>query len=361
MIHITKPVIPDREKLNQYLDGVCERTCLTNNGPLVQELTHRLEEYLGVENLLLVANGTLALQVAYKALGIEKEAITTPFTFAATPGSMKWQGINPRFADIDSKTLNLDPFEAERQITSNTEALVPVHVYGNACDVASLKNVANRNRLKLVYDASHAFGVRYHGESILNWGDAATISFHATKLFHTVEGGAIIFRQEEDLERAKAMINFGQTQVTPDDIAMPGINAKMSEVHAAFGLVNLDVIDQIIDCRQNVVQEYLHQLKKEVSFSHCVGSENGSYFPIMLENSTQTEQIHALLKREGICSRRYFRPPLHQTLEYSDGSHCPVASNTANRVICLPIYPELEKATIEKVVHTLNLAKAKII
>src|SRR5690606_15062004 len=241
MIPVTKPYLPRRAKLNQYLDGIYERNWLTNNGPLVQELTSRLEEYLGVENLLLVSNGTLALQIAYRALGVsdatpgaQPEAITTPFTFIATASSLKWDGVEPVFVDIDPDTWCLNPDNIEAAITKNTRAIVPVHVFGNACDVEAIDAIAKKHKLKVVYDACHAFGVRYKGESLLRWGDAATLSFHATKLCHTAEGGAIICKREEDLELAKKLIDFGIRGA--ETIVALGVKAKMNEIQAAMGL-----------------------------------------------------------------------------------------------------------------------------
>ena len=247
MIPVTKPYLPSREKLDRYIDGIYERAWLTNNGELVQELTRRLEEYLGVENLLLVANGTLALQIAYRALGVTgrnepTEAITTPFTFVATASSLKWEGVEPVFADIDPNTWCLDPTNIEPAITPRTQAIVPVHVFGNACDVDAIDAIAKKHSLKVIYDASHAFGVKYQGESLLKHGDAATLSFHATKLFHTGEGGAIVFKRKEDLERAKKMINFGITG--PETVEALGINAKMNELQAAMGLCVLDEMEE---------------------------------------------------------------------------------------------------------------------
>lgn len=202
MIPVTKPYLPSREKLDRYIDGIYERAWLTNNGELVQQLTKRLEEYLGVENLLLVANGTLALQIAYRALGITghhapTEAITTPFTFVATASSLKWEGVDPVFADIDPDTWCLDPSSIEPAITSKTRVIIPVHVFGNACDIEAIDAIASQHSLKVIYDASHAFSVNYKGESLLKHGDASTLSFHATKLFHTGEGGAIIFKKKK--------------------------------------------------------------------------------------------------------------------------------------------------------------------
>ena len=261
MIPVTKPYLPSRKKLDEYIDGIYERYWLTNDGPLVQELTARLEKYLGVENLLLVSNGTLALQIAYRALGVsggnldqEPEAITTPFTFIATASSMAWDGLKPVFADIDPQTWCLDPHNIEALITPKTRVIVPVHVFGNACDVQTIETVAEKHKLKVIYDACHAFGVKINGRSLLTYGDAATLSFHATKLFHTGEGGAIVFRNRVDLERAKRIINFGIAG--PGQIGELGINAKMSELSAAMGLCVLDEIEEIMTARAAIWRFY---------------------------------------------------------------------------------------------------------
>jgi dTDP-4-amino-4,6-dideoxygalactose transaminase len=261
MIPVTRPYLPSRKKLDKYIDGIYERQWLTNNGPLVQELTLQLEDYLDVRNLLLVANGTLALQVAYKTLNVSDsefgtlpEAITTPFTFIATASSLKWSGVQPVFADIDPNTWCLNPANIEAVITANTRAIVPVHVFGNTCDVAAINSIAQKHKLKIIYDASHAFGVNYKGESLLNYGDAATLSFHATKLFHTGEGGAIVFKRNEDLARAKEIINFGITGV--DRVEELGVNAKMNELQAAMGLCVLDEMEKNIDARAAVWNRY---------------------------------------------------------------------------------------------------------
>ncbi|WP_155998514.1 DegT/DnrJ/EryC1/StrS aminotransferase family protein [Thioalkalivibrio sp. ALM2T] len=348
-IPLTQPCMPDREKLDAYLDGIYERKWLTNNGPLVQELTRRLEDYLGVENILLVANGTLALQVAYAALGISQEAVTSPFTFAATPGSLARQGITPRFADIDESTFNLDPNAVEESLTDRTQAIVPVHVYGNPCEDEALQKVAIEHGLKLVYDAAHAFGITYRGESVLKCGDAATLSFHATKLFHTVEGGAMVFRRKEDLERARSLINFGLGDGHFGGLQEPGINAKMSEVHAAFGLAQLDIIDDIIEHRVQITEHYRQLLGGYVTFQQRAGSENGAYMPIVLPTEIEVETVEKELSTEGIHTRRYFSPALHETEAYGTEEECPVASDISRRVLCLPIHAGLSYQQVERV------------
>ncbi|WP_290522442.1 DegT/DnrJ/EryC1/StrS family aminotransferase [Alcanivorax sp.] len=304
MIPVVKPYLPSREKLDKYLDGIYERAWLTNNGPLVQKLTDRLEEYLGVENLLLVANGTLALQIAYRALGVsgnehgeQPEAITTPFTFIATASSLKWDGVQPVFADIDPNTWCISPENIEQAITSNTRAIVPVHVFGNACDVEAIDEIASRHGLKVIYDASHAFAVKYKGKSLLKYGDAATLSFHATKLFHTGEGGAIIFKRREDLERAKKMINFGITR--PESIEELGINAKMNEMQAAMGLCVLDEMAGNLKAREKVWHRYLKALPNSLRLqakNEALGY-NYAYFPVVFETEKQAIRVASTLKK----------------------------------------------------------------
>lgn len=357
MIPVTKPYLPNREKLNQYLDGIYERNWLTNNGPLAQELTSRLEEYLGVENLLLVSNGTLALQIAYRALGINEpvngkpaEAITTPFTFIATASSLKWDGIQPVFADIDPETWCLAPENIEAKITPQTRAIVPVHVFGNACDVEAIGAIAQKHNLKVIYDASHAFGVNYKGESLLKHGDAATLSFHATKLFHTGEGGAIIFRRKEDQERAKKMINFGITG--PESIEELGINAKMNELQAAMGLCVLDEIEQISADRQAVTEAYNHFLdgKFQKQRIQAGASYNHAYYPAALENEAKVIELMSSLRDSGVLARRYFYPSLDSVsaLE-ATSTTCPESRKLAERIVCLPIYSGLKVEEIEMI------------
>lgn len=357
MIPVTKPFLPNREKLNQYLDGIYERNWLTNNGPLAQELTSRLEEYLGVENLLLVSNGTLALQIAYRALGINElvngkpaEAITTPFTFIATASSLKWEGSQPVFADIDPETWCLAPENIEAKITSQTRAIVPVHVFGNACDVEAISTIAQKHNLKVIYDASHAFGVHYKGESLLKHGDAATLSFHATKLFHTVEGGAIIFKRKEDLERAKKMINFGITG--PEHIEELGINAKVNELQAAMGLCVLDEIEQISADRQAVTEAYNHFLdgKFQKQRIQAGASYNHAYYPAALENEAKVIELMSSLRDSGVLARRYFYPSLDSVVALKETSTaCFESRKLAERIVCLPIYSGLKVEEIEMI------------
>lgn len=361
MIPVTKPYLPNREKLDSYLDGIYERKWLTNNGVLVQELTHRLEEYLEVENLLLVANGTLALQVAYRALGVngdsggrKPEAITTPFSFVATASSLKWEGITPVFADIDPLTWCMDPSNIESAINPDTRAIVPVHVFGNPCDIEAIGQVANEHKLSVIYDASHAFGVKYKGESLLKHGDAATLSFHATKLFHTAEGGAIVFKRKEDLERAKKIINFGITG--PESIEELGINAKMSELHAAMGLCVLDEIEEINRRRQAIWKFYQRELEGWASLQRwSFGSQpNFAYMPILFSDENELNKAIDRLLKAGIQSRRYFYPSL-DLLGYLDTEgECLISRNVAGKILCLPMYPSLEENQIVRIIEVLK-------
>lgn len=359
MIPVTKPYLPDRKKLDRYIDGIYERNWLTNNGPLVQELTRRLEEYLGVENLLLVANGTLALQIAYRVLGVSgqasdtpAEAITTPFSFVATASSLKWEGVEPVFADIDPDTWCLDPANIEPAITSRTRAIVPVHVFGNACEVEAIDEIARKHNLKVIYDGAHAFGVTYKGESLLKHGDAATLSFHATKLFHTVEGGAIVFKRKEDLETAKLMINFGLAG--PEQIDELGINAKMNEFQAAMGLCVLDEMALVTQARKQVQDHYTESLAGHLKVQKWNEScqSNYAYYPVVLKDQAALLNTLEALKNEGVQARRYFFPSLNTLPISSVKSTMRHSEELSGHVLCLPIYAGLDEASqmqIEKI------------
>lgn len=350
MIPVTKPYLPSREKLDRYIDGIYERNWLTNNGPLVQELTRRLEEYLGVENLLLVANGTLALQIAYRALGVSgqasaapSEAITTPFSFAATASSLKWEGVEPVFADIDPHTWCLDPMNIESAITSRTRAIVPVHVFGNACEVEAIDAIARKHDLNVIYDGAHAFGVTYKGQSLLKHGDAATLSFHATKLFHTLEGGAIVFKRKEDLERARRMVNFGLS--SSEWIDEIGINAKMNEMQAAMGLCVLDDMPLIAQARRQVHDHYRESLAGHVVVQRWTSGcqRNHAYFPVVFKDQDVLMATLETLKQEGIQARRYFYPSLNSQPFITNSPSMQYSEDLASRVLCLPMFVGLDK------------------
>lgn len=351
MIPVSKPYLPNREKLQKYIDSIYENAWLTNNGPLMQELTRRLEAYLGVENLLLVSNGTLALQVAYRALGINEpingepaEAISTPFTFIATASSLKWDNIEPVLVDIDAKTWCLDPTLVEAAITPRTRAIVPVHVFGNTCEVEAIDAIAEKHSLKVIYDASHAFGVKHKGQSVLNYGDAATLSFHATKLFHTVEGGAIVFKHKADLERAKKMINFGIA--SPEVIDEQGINAKMNEFQAAMGLCVLDEMERNISSRKEIWHRYESALadKYQLQALNSDISYNYAYFPTVFESEEKALAFQDSLKANGVVARRYFYPSLDQvsSQNFKVSGETKNSQSIAKRILCLPLYCDLD-------------------
>jgi dTDP-4-amino-4,6-dideoxygalactose transaminase len=351
--NVTKVYFPRREKLDKYIDRIYDSGWMTNNGQLLDELERRLKEFLGVEYLVLVTNGTLAMQVAYRILGIKNDVITTPFSFVATTNSLLWENLNPVFTDIDPGTFNIDPLLIEKAITPETTAVVPVHVFGNACGVEELETICRENNLKLVYDAAHAFNVSDGKRNILTYGDAATLSFHATKIFHTIEGGAIILHDEEQYRKAKLMINFGISGY--DKVDLLGINCKMNEFQAAMGLAVLDDFEQLSLRRKLVWERYLgafsgsehirlQQLNQRFGNNH-------SYFPVVFENETKLLRVKEQMNREGINPRRYFYPSLNQ-LEYLDHpSHCPESESLSQRILCLPLFPDLDPAIQDRIIQ----------
>lgn len=349
MIPVNKPYLPAFGKYTKYLERVYEKAWLTNNGPLVQELKIRLEEYLGVKNLLPVANGTLAMQLAYKVFNLKGNAVTTPFTFIATSSSLAWEGITPKFADIDPQTYNLCPVKAAQAIDEQTSAIVPVHVYGNPCDVEAFEQLGQQHNVKVIYDAAHAFGVKVNGNSVLNYGDASTLSFHATKVFHSVEGGAVIFKNSDDYERALLMTNFGIDTKTMN-IVDGGINTKMSEVHAAMGLAVLDDIETILSHRVNLFELYANQLSGIATMPVWLegASLNGAYMPVMFNDKHTTSKVLDGLKASGVFARRYFSPSINKINGYgaADNTPCPVSEHGANTMLCLPLYTALSEQEV---------------
>ena len=353
-VPVTKPHLPRRAKLDHYLDTIYESGWLTNDGPLVKELTRRLRSHLGVDHLLLVANGTLALQVAYRALGVtagpeaaRPEAVTTPFSFVATSSSLAWEGVSPVFADIDAESWCLDAARVEAAITERTKAIVAVHVFGNPCDVGRLDGIAKRHGLKVIYDGAHAFGVSLDGMSLLRHGDATTLSFHATKPFHTIEGGAIVFERREHLERAKRLINFGI--VGHEKVDGIGINAKMNEFQAAMGLCVLDEMDTVLEGRERVWKSYQSGLAERVQLQRrpAGSTDNYGYFPLLLASEAHARDTLAELWSEGLMARRYFAPSL-DTLSYLDHSGpMEISRDVASRVLCLPVYGDVPADAVD--------------
>lgn len=358
MINVTKTHLPSLEKYKAYLDSIYKTSVVTNNGELVRKLERDLEAYLGVKNILLVSNGTLALQIAYKLLGLKGDVLTTPFSFVATVSSQVWEGLNPIFVDIDKDTFNLDSSLIKKNITPETSAIIPVHVFGNRCDVNKIDQIAKEANIKVIYDAAHAFGVTYNGQSVLNYGDISTLSFHATKIFHTIEGGAIVINDDSLYEKAKLMINFGING--PDNILSLGINAKMNEFQAAMGLCMLDDINMLISKRKAVYEFYRNSLSESLTLQkHNENSTlNYGYFPVVFDCETTLLRVKNNLENEDIYPRRYFYPSL-STLSYIKNiNKVPVAESIAKRILCLPIYDSLDlkqtKLIIDIIHNNLN-------
>jgi dTDP-4-amino-4,6-dideoxygalactose transaminase len=353
-INVTKTYLPEKEKLLRYIDEIYKNNWVTNNGPLVRQLEQRLAQYLGVKNIVLVANGTVALEIAYRTLGLKGFVVTTPFSFVATTSSLVTNALLPIFADIDPHTLNIDPEKIETSITPNTSAILGVHVFGNACEVEKIDQIAKNHNLKIVYDAAHAFGVRYKDESILKYGDISTLSFHATKLFHTIEGGALIINDDNLVQKARYLINFGIEN--PESIPELGTNAKMNEFEAAMGLCVLDEIEEIHQKRKILFDTYVKELQNFVQFQeqNTNASENYSYFPILLQDEDQLKNVQSALNKQQIFPRRYFYPSL-DTLNYIEPKqYCLISRDISKRILCLPIYPDL---TREEQTLNINIIK----
>lgn len=356
-IYVTQPTLPDLEEFIPYLREIWDNKILTNNGPMHKELENELASFLGVPYISLFANGTLALVTALQALRITGEVITTPYSFVATTHSLWWNNIKPVFVDIEPEFGNLDPDKIEAAITPKTTAIMPVHVYGNPCHVEKIQRIADIYGLRLIYDAAHAFGVKYKGGSILNYGDLSILSFHATKVFNTFEGGAIISHDSATKQRIDYLKNFGFAGETT--IMAPGINSKMNEVQAAMGLLQLKSFNDSIEKRRVVANRYRELLKDVKGISMLPEPQettsNYAYFPIFVdekEYGMSRDALYEKLKQNNIFGRRYFYPlisefSMYRGLESSAPENLPVAHRMANEVICLPIYPELKKEHIE--------------
>jgi dTDP-4-amino-4,6-dideoxygalactose transaminase len=347
MIPVTKPFLPPNEEYNILIQGIWERQWLTNNGPLVNELELKLKEYLNVPHMLYLNNGTIALQIAIKALGLRGEIITTPFSYVATTSSIVWEGCTPIFVDIDASTLNIDATLIEAAITDKTTAILATHVYGNPCDVDVIKVIADKYNLKVIYDAAHCFGTTYKDRSIFEYGDVSTTSFHATKLFHTIEGGAVFTKDPELLKNMAYMRNFGHNG--PEDFFGVGINGKNSEFHAAMGLVNLKYIDEIRDKRKELSAYYDKKLERLSKTTPVLleGSQfNFAYYPIVLPTEEILEKLVKVLNDNWVYPRRYFYPSLHH-LNYVERQYLPVSESVSKRVLCLPLYQTLSFEEID--------------
>ena len=348
MIPVTKPFLPPEEEYKTYIEGIWKRQWLTNMGPLASDLEMRLKKHLNVKHLLYVTNGTVALQMAIKALNLEGEIITTPFSFIATTSSIVWEGCKPVFVDIDEKSLNIDPSKIEAAITEKTTAILATHVYGNPCDVDAIDKIAKKHNLKVIYDGAHAFGVNIKDKSIFDYGDISICSLHATKLYHSIEGGLIITKDTDLLKKIAYIRNFGISG--QESFAELGINGKNSEFHAAMGLVNLNHIDRIHQKRQELTEYYEESLKNLKAVRptwHSEGSLNYAYYPIILDSEELLLAIKTKLDANEIFTRRYFYPSLASSLPYLPHKELPITDRVSKRILCMPLYYDLTKEEID--------------
>lgn len=347
MIPVTKPFLPPIEVYQKKVTDIWKRNWLTNNGPCVNELELALKEKLDLDHLLFVTNGTVALQLAIKALNLKGEIITTPFSYVATSSAIVWENCKPVYADIDRQTMNIDPKSIEKCISENTTAIIATHVYGIPCDVESIENIAKKHKLKVIYDAAHALGTSYKGKSLLSYGDISTLSTHATKLFHTTEGGAVITENPDLLKHLAYMRNFGHDG--PEKFHGIGINGKNSELHAAMGLSNLPYLDNIIAKRKADSQKYDTWLLDKGLTRPTVPERtdyNHSYYPILFKNEATCVKIKETLEKHEIYPRRYFYPSLC-SLPYVEATKTPICDNITPRVLCLPLFYDLTDGEID--------------
>ena len=346
-MNVTRPDMPKLTEYTNYLQEIWESWQLTNDGKLVRELKNSLEEYLKVKNISLVSNGTLALQLAIRSLKIKGEVITTPYTFIATTNAILWEGAIPVFADIDSHTYNISPAEVEKRITAKTEAILAVHVYGSPCYIQELQEIADKYNLSLIFDAAHAFGVEQDNKSILRYGDITTLSMHATKVFHCIEGGAVITKDRDIKECIEMMRNHGiQNEF---NIPRIGTNAKLSEFHAAMGLCNLKNIDNSIYRRSKIYKQYVELLSDlNVQFQEIKASRyNYSYMPIVFENKNIRDMVYNILKDHTVNARKYFYPLVTEATQFSKTyNYMPAAKKISDGVLCLPIYPSMNESDV---------------
>jgi dTDP-4-amino-4,6-dideoxygalactose transaminase len=368
-IYVTKPFLPPLDEFQKYLEEIWESKWLTNNGPFHEEFERKLCEYLGVSYISLFANGTLALITALQALRITGEVITTPFSFVATTHALHWNGIKPVFCDIEPAYGTLDPAKIEAAITPSTTAILPVHIYGNPCRVDDIQHIADTYGLKVIYDTAHAFGVKLNGTSICNFGDLSILSFHATKVFSTFEGGAIVCHDEKMKKRIDHLKNFGFAGETT--VVGPGINAKMNEFQAALGLLQLKYIDEVIEKRRSHTSFYREQLKDIAGIRYLTEQKEVRYcypyFPVFIDKNSvgnTRDSIYEGLKKLNIYGRRYFYPlisrfPTYRELHSANPENLPIAEKIAEQVICLPMYPDLSESEILIITnHLRELASA---
>ncbi|UTJ45854.1 DegT/DnrJ/EryC1/StrS family aminotransferase [Atlantibacter subterranea] len=362
-VYVTSPLLPPLDEFIPYLESIWKNKQLTNGAQFHQQLEQALTEYLGVEHLCLFANGTLALLTALQALRVSGEVITTPYSFVATSHTLLWNGLTPVFADIDPVTFNINPDKIEALITPRTTAILPVHCYGIPCDVERIQRIADIWGLKVIYDAAHAFGVKQDNINILRYGDLSVLSFHATKVFNTFEGGAIICPDRKTKERINYLKNFGFAGETT--IVAPGINAKMNEVQAAFGLVQLQHIDKALQTRKAIYERYCEMLADVpgIHFARAPANVewNHAYYPILIDESypLSRDELYETLKESNIFTRRYFYPlissfSMYRHIPSAQPELLPVAEETAQKILCLPIFPDLTIAVQEEIVNIIR-------
>ena len=363
-IYVTSPLLPSLEDFTFLLKEIWESKMLTNNGNFHQKLEEELAKYLKVHYLSLFTNGTLPLITALQALRITGEVITTPYSFVATTHSLWWNGIKPVFVDIEPETCNLDPSKIEAAITPRTTAIMPVHVYGKPCKTKEIQEIANKYGLKVIYDAAHAFGVEINGESILNFGDMATLSFHATKVYNTLEGGALVVHDEQTKKRIDYLKNFGFASET--EVVAPGINSKVDEVRAAYGLLNLKQVDHAINSRRKVAIRYRDELQgvKGITFFNDIPGvrHNYSYFPIFInaeEYGMTRDELYFKMKEHNVFGRRYFYPLIstfstYRGLDSANPDNLPIATQMSNNVICLPMHHALSENEVEYILQIIK-------
>ena len=363
MINVTKPSLPDLKEYVTFLKKLWKTKWITNNGEYVLQLEQKLETFLGVKDLVLVSNGTMALHLALKSLSLRGEVITTPYTFISTTNAILWEGLKPVFADIDHATFNIDPEEVKKKITKKTSAILAVHVYGNPCQTDELKELANENKIALIFDGAHSFGVKHKNRSIFSYGDISTLSFHATKIFNTIEGGAIVTNRKL-AQKIRWMSDHGiKSEVKVTGV---GINAKMNEFQAAMGLCNLKRVKAEIELRKRLYNLYKARLSRcgEIEFQKIVSSKyNYSYMPVLFKNIKIREKVRRKLLENGINARRYFYPLATHNANSRLGTkplvkkyHLDQALNVSERVLCLPLYPDLPKEDVNRISEIIEYA-----
>ena len=353
-INVTKTYLPNKGKFSNYLDKIWDIGILTNQGPLLQEFEIRLKNFLNLKNIQFLTNGTLPLQLAIRSLGIEdSEIITTPFSYVATVSSILWERCEPVFVDIESENFSIDVDKIEKAITSKTKAIMAVQCFGFPCDVDKLQKIADKNNLKLIYDGAHAFGCKINGKSLLSYGDISTCSFHATKLFHTIEGGAIICNNDKLNKKIDLMKRFGHNH---DEHLMLGINAKASEFQSAMGLCNLDEIDSIIQNRRDTYDLYKSNLNNSLKIPSLKDDfkYNYAYFPVIFDNESQLKLVFQKLNEENIFPRRYFYPSLNKLTYLKSFYPCPISEDISSKIACLPLYFDIEKDIVLKICQIIN-------